>query len=69
MLKLKKLQKLDLSFNQLSSIDVLRDLGDLQGLVALDLLGNPICSLTERYPEILFNMIPSLESIDGRLDD
>jgi hypothetical protein len=36
----------------------------LKNLYSLDLIGNPVCEL-ENYQEMVFEMIPSLEVLDG----
>lgn len=58
------IQFLDVSGNNITSIEALKSLGSLEKLTAINLSGNPICN-TIGYPAQLFTSFTSVDSIDG----
>uniref|UniRef100_A0A182K3L6 U2A'/phosphoprotein 32 family A C-terminal domain-containing protein n=1 Tax=Anopheles christyi TaxID=43041 RepID=A0A182K3L6_9DIPT len=59
-----KLTHLNLSGNRIKDFDELRPLKDLENLEVLDLFNNQV-TLIENYREKLFQLIPSLNYLDG----
>ena len=62
--KCPNLYKLKLERNNIESIDKLKGLKELK-LKKLYLKGNPLVSNNENYKEELYNLLETLESIDG----
>ncbi|CAI5441764.1 unnamed protein product [Caenorhabditis angaria] len=60
-----ELVRLNLSSNNITSIEVLRPLKMLTKLAELDLSHNESLGLTESYRDKIFEIIPSLKSLDG----
>jgi acidic leucine-rich nuclear phosphoprotein 32 family protein A/C/D len=58
------LETLKVGGNKIATFDELKCLEVLKNLYSLDLIGNPVCEL-ENYQEMVFEMIPSLEVLDG----
>lgn len=59
-----KLTHLNLSGNRIKDFDELQPLKDLENLEVLDLFNNQV-TLIENYREKLFQLIPSLNYLDG----
>merc|ERR1719464_227224 len=59
------LVNLKLANNKISTIKDLECLAKLSNLRSLDLMGNPVTESDEAYTEKVFELIPSLEVLDG----
>jgi acidic leucine-rich nuclear phosphoprotein 32 family protein A/C/D len=55
---------LKLGNNLIRNFDNLKQLGKVDGLINLDLSSNPVTEVQD-YREALFELIPSLEVLDG----
>lgn len=56
---------LKLANNKIATIKDLECFAKLTNLKNLDLMGNPVCESDDKYTEKVFELIPSLEVLDG----
>jgi hypothetical protein len=59
------LANLKLANNKIATIKDLECFTKLTNLKSLDLMGNPVCESDDQYTEKVFELIPSLEVLDG----